>query len=236
MDSKRTIRTVFLLGLVFLASFSLSAALAAQPIGSTTTRPLVKREFTDWSYVATEQDSMVVLAIELPDQGRTALNRYARASHSLAPELFAQQEFVQATVVFERPLTTDRLPALILEAREQITEFSFRVRGGQNERITVFGVPGSNQLVEPDQLTSILKEIEVKMGRADLRGMTNLTMTLNEAQYQILKDSSAVRLVDLIPAAAKADYERNPSLDGAATQISVIPAAIFWYHESLDGA
>lgn len=232
--STRMIRTGLLLGLVFLASFSVSVVLAAQPTGSATTRPLFKRDFADWSYVATEQDGTIVLAVELPDRGRDALNRYARANEALASELFAQQGLVQATVVFKRPLPLDRLPLAIIEAHGHITEFSLRVRGGQNDRVTVFGVPGTAQLVEQDQLASILVEIEEKTGRAELQGMTSVTLTLDETQYQILSSSPEVRFVDLAPAAAKADYERNPAPDAVTGPITVIPAATFWYHENLD--
>lgn len=230
----RTIRKIVALGFVFLSSFTVSVTLAVQPPGSPTTRFLFTRDFEAWRYVATEQQDEIVLAVELPSAGRAALKSYIQANELLAPELFAQQELVQATVVFKRALPLDRLPILIMEAYEQVEEFSLRVRGGQQERITVFGVPGDDQLIEPEPLARILKEIEEKTGRTDLQGVTNVTLILNASQYQALISSSEVRFVDIIPAAARADYERNPAPDATATHINVISAAIYWYHENLD--
>lgn len=233
--STRIVRTAVLLSLTFFASFGVSVAFAGQPSRPTGTEILLTRDFGSWKYVASKQGDGVVLSVELPDKGQKALKDYAQASSILASELFTQQDTVQATVVFKRALPIGRLPTQIVEARERISEFSLRVGGGQNDRITVFGVPGQSQIIEPEQLTLVLAQIKEKTGRADLQGITSLTLTLNLSQYQELINNPEIRFIDVIPAAAKADYERSQSADVTATQLNVIPAAVYWYHEDLNG-
>jgi hypothetical protein len=91
--------------------------------------------------------------------------------------------------------------------------------------------PGSIDMQARPQHYSFQHDIEHKTGGAELKGFTNITMTMTARQYQELMKSPHVLFVDVIPAVAveKARQTFGRALQGKPVITQYAPT--YWYHE-----
>ncbi|MFL5801191.1 MAG: hypothetical protein ACJ8CR_05555 [Roseiflexaceae bacterium] len=154
-----------------------------------------------------------------------------QANAELAASLFQQHNSLEGRVVFKRPVREQELPQTVQAAQSQVKGYELRVRGGKNEKFTIFGAPSTNEFLQQDLLTYMVADIKAKSGRADLKGFTTIAMSMSAAQYQELMTSPNVLFVDIVPAAAVEDYQRSYGNPAEAEPITTSPAPAYWYQE-----
>jgi len=220
-----------LMAAIFGVSFTVSAAQVGPRTGSASANIVAERDFGSWKYVATKEQNGVAIAVELTQKDHKGLKSYMLANAQLATQLFQQHPSLEGRVVFKRPAQEQDLPKTIQSAQSQVKGYELRVRGGKNEKFTVFGVPSTSSFLPQDLLTPMLADIATKSGRADLKGFTTITMSMSAAQYQELIAAPNVLFVDIAPAAAVDDYQQSLSSSTGAESITTSPAPAYWYQE-----
>lgn len=218
---------------LFVTSFIVSASAAQTPRNTAPSKTTItgQRSFTAWSYLLTNQDGVTVLSVELNRKDNLGLRDYIQANAELAGAVFKQQAVVEGRVVFKQPLQEKQLPSVVVRHQDQVSGYELRIKGAQGEKFTIFGAPDASAFLPQDMIASFRHDIEHKTGSAELKGFTNVTMTMSAAEYQQLTNNPHVLFVDIAPAAAVEDARQNldPAIQGASVLKQYAPA--YWYHE-----
>lgn len=218
---------------LFVISFIVSASAAQTPRNTAPSKTTItgQRSFTAWSYLLTKQDGVTVLSVELSRKDNLGLRDYIQANAELAGAVFKRQAVVAGRVVFKQSLQEKQLPAAIVQHQDQVSGYELRIKGAQGEKFTIFGAPDASAFLPQDMLDSFQHDIEHKTGSAQLKGFTNVTMTMSADEYEQLTKDPRVLFVDIVPAAAVEDARQN--LDATIQSESVVKqyAPAYWYHE-----
>ena len=229
--SLRKVGLCLLMVAIFSISFTVSAAQMASRTDATSTNIVAQRDFGSWRYVATKEQGGIMIAAELTQKDQKGLESYMLANAELAARLFQQHTSLEGRIVFKRPVLEQELPKTVQVAQSQVRGYELRVKGGKNEKFTIFGAPSTNEFLPQDLLATMLADITAKSDRADLKGFTTLTMSMSAAQYRQLVTAPNVLFVDIVPAAVVDDYQRSLGNSAGSASIATSLAPAYWYHE-----
>jgi hypothetical protein len=218
---------------LFIISFIVSAAASPMPESrsSNKTKVLDQSHFDAWNYLLTDQDAVIVVDVELNRKDNVGLRQYMQANAEMVADLFKEQSVVEGRVVFRQPIRENQLPTMVSQHQDQVSAYELRIKGAKGEKFTILGAPDTIAFLPQDMIASFQHDIEHKTGGAELKGFTNITMTMTARQYQELMKSPHVLFVDVIPAVAveKARQTFGRALQGKPVITQYAPT--YWYHE-----
>jgi hypothetical protein len=222
-----------LAGLVFAISFWASSIVARATTYPPLTQTMAIRDFNSWQYHLTrEADGLIALKVDLSRRDEFGINDYVHANAEMAKALFSHYPTVEGRVIYSQPIREKDLPVLIQNSSSEILQYELQFESTTGEIGTIFGAPSKTELFPTQMLSALHQELEAKLGPGEIRGITSITLTMDEKRYRQLLASPYVLFVDVTPAFALMDARRSSLINDHAPLL-IDYAPMYWHYEQM---
>ena len=206
------------------------ALAAAQPPADP---QVISEQFDGWAYQAALDDTTLSIIVNYDKLTPEGIKAFGEANRKLVDQV---DGVVQASVVFQRPLSVQEFEGLVQQNRLSVESYILRAIDSTGGRITIQGAPDNDELVPQQMLRTILNNVDSHLPGTAFKGIVAAEIRADQAQLKQLLTDNRVFTTEVARAVATKRARaqvaaQNPDRAEIAAR-SRLSAPLYWFMES----